>query len=474
HLPGQSFAEDASEETVSEDATEETVSKDAESDDTASVEALRKALADAAAEESIAENTISTKRPPTVSSLRPSVHGCPGRPNADEFLISMKTGATELFAKLPEQLLTTLGCVPNYMIFSDLEQDVGDYHIYSSLEEVSDKYKYSHRDFEFYRKLLDLSAKGQDLSLLKSTARAKSHAWDLDKWKFLPIAHRVYKEQPKIKWYIFIEADAYMAWPNVLELLSHYDADKPWYLGAVHFYGDTAFAHGGMGYMISNAAMRLLDNIWDAEHISLWERRTAESCCGDVELAAALKDAGVNVTGIPGLYTESLAWFEWDEGKWCEPSLSWHHMRAHDVEALWQFEGKWIGSEGGHYVYRDLFVNLIEPHLASTRSYWDNMSRHRIYTGPEGTYGDEERSYKQERVWSDLSADEQSERRKDLDEEQLASVEESGKYMRDTHWDELSADEKQSIWDEFSEREQRAHESLARCREACEEYEECM
>ncbi|KAK0770054.1 hypothetical protein LTR38_017695 [Friedmanniomyces endolithicus] len=105
-------------------------------------------------------------------------------------LVSMETGATELFAKLPLQLLTTLRCVPNY---------IGGHHIYGSLDEVSDKYKYSHRDFNFYRRLLDLFAKGQDLSLLADTKQATGNDWDLDKWKFVPIAHRVYVEQPDIK-----------------------------------------------------------------------------------------------------------------------------------------------------------------------------------------------------------------------------------------------------------------------------------
>ncbi|KAK0887182.1 hypothetical protein LTR57_025638, partial [Friedmanniomyces endolithicus] len=199
------------------------------------------------------------------------------------------------------------------MVFSDIEQDIGGHHIYGSLEEVSDKYKYSHRDFNFYRRLLDLFAKGQDLSLLADTKQATGNGWDLDKWKFVPIAHRVYVEQPDIKWYIFLEADAYMGWSNLLELLSKLNPDKPWYLGATHFYGDVAFAHGGMGYIISNGAMRMLDTIWTPQNIARWERRTAAGCCGDVELAAVLQEAGVNITGIPGLYGESLSWFEWGE-----------------------------------------------------------------------------------------------------------------------------------------------------------------
>ncbi|KAK0278674.1 hypothetical protein LTR35_008938 [Friedmanniomyces endolithicus] len=300
--------------------------------------------------------SVSSGRP-TATATAP-VYGRPAVSNAADLLVSMKTGATELFAKLPLQLLTALRCVPNY-----IEQDIGGHHVYGSLE--------NHRDFIFYRRLLDLFAKGQDLSLLADTKQATGNGWDLDKWKFVPIAYRVYVEQPDIKWYVFLEADAYMGWSNLLELLLKFDPDKPWYLGATHFYGDVAFAHGGMGYIISNGAMRMLDTIWNPQNIARWERRTAAGCCGEVELAAVLQEAGVNITGIPGLYGESLSWFEWDEGKWCERALSWHHT---------------------HYVYRDLFHKLVKSHLASTRSDWDNVSRDRVYTGPSGLHGDEDRA----------------------------------------------------------------------------------
>ncbi|KAK0855909.1 hypothetical protein LTR33_010580 [Friedmanniomyces endolithicus] len=171
----------------------------------------------------------------------------------------MITGAPELFAKLRYNFSQR---------FVVCLTDVGGHHVYGSLEEVSDKYKYSHRDFNFYRRLLDLFAKGQDLSLLADTKRATGNGWDLDKWKLVPIAHRMYVEQPDIKWYIFLEADAYMGWPNLLDLLSKFDPDKPWYLGATHVYGDVAFAHGGMGYIISNGAMRMLDTIWNPQNIA--------------------------------------------------------------------------------------------------------------------------------------------------------------------------------------------------------------
>ncbi|KAK3669145.1 hypothetical protein LTR78_010978, partial [Recurvomyces mirabilis] len=270
--------------------------------------------------------------------------------------------------------------------FSDIEQDIGSHHIYGSLEEVSDKYKYSHRDFNFYRRLLDLFAKGQDLSLLADTKQATGNGWDLDKWKFVPIAHRVYVEQPDIKWYIFKK---------------------------------------------------------QMQHRSV-ERRTAAGCCGDVELAAVLQEAGVNITGIPGLYGESLSWFEWGESKWCEPALSWHHVKAHDMESLWQFETQRLADNETHYVYCALFHKLVKSHLASTRSDWDNVSRDRVYTGPSGLHGEEDRRYPLRSKWGKLSDEEKEEQRVELNDEQKKDIESYGTYTKETRWDELSDEEKET------------------------------
>lgn len=45
---------------------------------------------------------------------------CEGFPNTDNILLVMKTGATEAFDKLPTQLLTSMQCLPDFLLFSDL------------------------------------------------------------------------------------------------------------------------------------------------------------------------------------------------------------------------------------------------------------------------------------------------------------------------------------------------------------------
>lgn len=45
---------------------------------------------------------------------------CASFPNTDGVLLVMKTGATEAFDRIPTHLLTTLTCLPDFLIFSDM------------------------------------------------------------------------------------------------------------------------------------------------------------------------------------------------------------------------------------------------------------------------------------------------------------------------------------------------------------------
>jgi hypothetical protein len=45
---------------------------------------------------------------------------CRGMPDMDGILLVMKTGASEAFEKLPTQLLTSLQCLPDFLLFSDM------------------------------------------------------------------------------------------------------------------------------------------------------------------------------------------------------------------------------------------------------------------------------------------------------------------------------------------------------------------
>jgi hypothetical protein len=258
--------------------------------------------------------------------------------SAKDVLVVLKTGASEVFERLPEQLLTLAKRVPNFMVFSDLEQDIGDYHIYSALDDVSDEYKNNNEDFVYYRSIEKAQAEHQDLSKWTS-----EKGWDLDKWKNIPMLHKVYQERPDTKWFVFIDADTFISWTNLLQLLSRLDPTEPLYFGSAYNYGNTTFAQGGTGYVVSNAAARKFEDIRSPEYIAKWENETETNCCGDVMLAVALLDAGVNLTGAwPLVQSDSPSTIDWSDRIWCTPSVSWHHVRSYEVQALSDFERTWV------------------------------------------------------------------------------------------------------------------------------------
>jgi hypothetical protein len=74
-------------------------------------------------------------------------------PGANETLVVMRTGSTELQDKLPIHLATTLLRYPNSIIFSDFEEDFENHHIFDALESVSSFLKETSPDFDLWRRL---------------------------------------------------------------------------------------------------------------------------------------------------------------------------------------------------------------------------------------------------------------------------------------------------------------------------------
>jgi hypothetical protein len=60
---------------------------------------------------------------------------CLAYPSLDpDVVIVVKTGATEALNRIPTQLLTFLSCAKDdVLIFSDMEQDIGGFHVYDAL-----------------------------------------------------------------------------------------------------------------------------------------------------------------------------------------------------------------------------------------------------------------------------------------------------------------------------------------------------
>lgn len=268
---------------------------------------------------------------------------CGDFPNADDVQIIVKTGANEIYEKFPTQLLTELRCYDNILVFSDLEQDIGPYHVYDALANVTESVKQSSSDFDYYRTLQEYKETGQDIATLRPTTGSGA-GWNLDKFKFLHMLEKTWTMRPGYKWYVFIEADTYLVRSNLLLWLQRFDVSKPIYLGSPTSLNGENFAHGGSGVILSGVALAAF-----AENkpgiAAKYDEEVKNNVYGDYMLMKALKIAGVELTPVwPMLQAEKPNTIPFGSGPgsgtrhWCQPSVTMHHITSNEANSLWNFE----------------------------------------------------------------------------------------------------------------------------------------
>lgn len=285
--------------------------------------------------------------PPAADASQSKVH--PNRCDAFEdllqdTLIIVKTGANEVYEKLPTQLLTTLACYEDLLIFSDLEQRIGPYEVHDALDNVTESVKSNAVEFEYYRTLQAYRKDRQEIGLLKD--KMGKSAWNLDKYKFLHMLEKTWKMKPGRKWYVFIEADTYLVQSNLLLWLKQMDYTKPLYLGSPTYIGGDAFSHGGSGYILSGKALEMFAKDDDGIGQRYDEKMKSEGF-GDHMLMKALKDKGVEFSKVwPMLQAEKPSALPFGAGPdngvrhWCQPIVTMHHITPDETSRLWEFEGE--------------------------------------------------------------------------------------------------------------------------------------
>ncbi|KAJ5812914.1 hypothetical protein N7447_009937 [Penicillium robsamsonii] len=310
---------------------------------------------------------------------------CPTETGMDDVLVVMKTGITESQHKVPVHLRTTLRCVPHKIIVSDFEEDIAGTRTHDVFLNVSDTLKQSNADFALYNRAREGGREAltqQDHAKVENTpfGMTDNPGWKLDKWKFLPMIHTARREKPDAKWFVFLEADTYPIWPNVLGWLSHFNPEDRLYLGNQMQIGDSLFAHGGSGFVLSHAAIHAVADFHKL-HIDEWDAITDQEWAGDCVLGMALDAAGVGLTwSWPQVTTQSV----WEQdmlheafGKtpWCYAPSTFHHMTPADVDRFWEFEQQWFADTNSSVLtHSDIFRNLIRPTLADHLDNWDNFA----------------------------------------------------------------------------------------------------
>ncbi|KIW02401.1 uncharacterized protein PV09_06221 [Verruconis gallopava] len=298
--------------------------------------------------------------------------GCPVASDADNVVITVKTGASEASARIPTQLRTTLKCPPNILHFSDMEQTVDNVTIHDALAPIPEFVKIGNPDFDLYRAQQARKRLGWHDEPV--TEEVKKAAWTLDKYKNLHIVAKSYWLFPDKKWYLHIDADTYLVWSSLLWWLNTLDPSKPLYTGSLTCFGDVKAAHGGSGILLSNSAAKAIvqDN---SSTIPSWDGQARDHCCGDELVAQALKDNGIEMhNSWPLINGDTPFTIPFGPQFWCEPVVTMHHLSTKEMEIVAAFEQS-RPNRSEPLSYMELFNELVYDHIPETTvDDWDNLS----------------------------------------------------------------------------------------------------
>ncbi|KAL7941612.1 glycosyltransferase family 31 protein [Trichoderma barbatum] len=317
---------------------------------------------------------------------RTSGSECAQFPDTSKILLVMKTGASEAFVKIPTQVLTNLKCLPEFLIFSDMEQEIAGYKIHDSLDKVLDSAKIGNGDFNLYYRQRQCAI---DQDSCNKHVDIAQEGWSLDKYKNVHIAEKAFRMRSDYDWYLFVDADTYVVWPMMVHWLEQLDHTEQMYFGSLAMLGEFPFAHGGSGYVVSNAAMH---NFFKGKNnvANRWDEETRDQCCGDYMFAKALKETlGIELNDTwPTINGEKPFTIPYAEDEWCQPITTMHHVGSEELSELYAFE------RGRNFAFplriKDLYHQFVAPQLAPIRPDWDNMSEDILYLNASLNVYDEE------------------------------------------------------------------------------------
>ncbi|KAJ3016281.1 hypothetical protein HKX48_004128 [Thoreauomyces humboldtii] len=283
-------------------------------------------------------------------------------PRFDVFAVALKSGVDVVHERATAQLRTFLKPIRNLIIVGDGEATVEG----RKMIDVVKTAVYGPKDQDplfLAGKAKKAAPKAAEKDAI--TVDESSEGWKADGHKNLPGLQELWERFPDASWFVMVDDDSYVFFDNLLGRLNMYDPDGRHYFGAkTQFVGCDGvtswgagpfFAHGGSGIVLSRGAMReLMDDI-DACTV-----RYRTCWAGDIRTALCLRDQGILLHSPTGFYStppNSNFWFPHDP---CERPLTFHHLLAKQVNALYATEraiaDRTAGSTGA-VTFGDVFWN---------------------------------------------------------------------------------------------------------------------
>jgi hypothetical protein len=320
--------------------------------------------------------------PPDAQRKKASQSLDPNQVDTDQIVVTIKTTATEAYAKLPLVLLLTNPVFHDTMnIVSDLQMDVGAFHVHDVLDRLDINFLASNAELARYKRQVHLAMNSIPLSTLKEDDAAKEQGamLQMDKYKYLRMVERAWELKPDRNWYVFVEAGTYLIRPNLMLWLGHLDPEQPlFFANPPELDASEPSTVGSTTFVLSKQAMAKL--LVERENvIAGWDARIPEFKTGFDALTVALSteaNIGFNRSwpGVSGFHPGNVPY---GESFWCHQVLAMHNVPEDLASDTWRLQRD--REEYNHIrdplTFADLWNRFIQPeNLALPRDDWDNLS----------------------------------------------------------------------------------------------------
>ncbi|KAK9464241.1 hypothetical protein V1512DRAFT_268792 [Lipomyces arxii] len=294
----------------------------------------------------------------------------------ENVFLMIKTGATALWERFPVHVWATLPQMRHFALYSDSPDKVAGIPVIDIIAKTSADLRASD-ELKVYLQQSSLVKDHSNIELYDGKADIQG-AWDLDRFKNMPMIAHAYKTMPDAEWYIFMDADTYILWPNMMRWLKTLNSSDILYMGAVAYLDGEPFAHGGSGVVMSGGLIR---HTFGAEPDLQfqYEEFARSHCCGDLTVSHAFLDRDIHI--LSGGEYPYVSWriqgepptaVRFNKDNWCAEIATFHHINAHDIERLYNFEHKF--SPDIPILYKDVYREFVMPYITETRHRWDNYA----------------------------------------------------------------------------------------------------
>ncbi|KAI9652391.1 MAG: hypothetical protein M1831_006800 [Alyxoria varia] len=302
---------------------------------------------------------------------------CPHIDGGEDVLVVVKTNVIDAHDKLPAQLATALRCVPKFVIFSDIDDEVNGTRIYNALDTLNSEILDKSPDFEIYRRLQQFQQQGRNTSELGIDLKDEiKEVAALDKWKMLPMLEKARDFHPFATWFVFVEDETTFFWTNILLWFLGFDANLAHYLGEKRTSNDLVYANGGSGFILSSLALAnaIRETKKDPNKM---EELVKNEDSGDQVLGRLMKQINIRLSDVwPTLQFETPQAINYNTPTWCTPVATYRADSPSAMIDLWEFEQGHIRYYGLKEPIRhsDVYDIFAAPTIGLEREDWDNLS----------------------------------------------------------------------------------------------------